>query len=161
MIYKYSPSADRRENRKGRDALPFCHLSLKAVKPRSSKYPKQLNTLGDHLRARRLQFGWFQSDLAKHLGVGEGTIWRWERNECNPAVRHIPAIIRFLGYSPLPEAELLPDKLIRIRELLGLSQEAMASRLQVDETTLRRWERRGGSSQADVPWPLSGDLLII
>jgi hypothetical protein len=35
-------------------ALPFCHTELRASKPKPSHYPKQLNTLGDHIRTRRL-----------------------------------------------------------------------------------------------------------
>jgi transcriptional regulator with XRE-family HTH domain len=121
--------------------LPFCHLVLTASKLQSSDYPSQLNTLGDHIRKRRLDLGLYQKDVAKRLGVDENTIWRWERNESNPMVHHIPAIIRFLGYSPLPEPESLRDKLILRRKLLGVSQEAMAKQLGVNETTLRYIER--------------------
>jgi transcriptional regulator with XRE-family HTH domain len=121
--------------------LPFCHLVLTASKPLSPKYPKNLNTLGDHIRANRLRLGWYQKDVARHLGVDENTSWRWERNESRPSVRHIPAIIRFLGYNPFPEPESFRDRVILRRKLLGLSQEAMAKRLGVNETTLRYIER--------------------
>lgn len=128
-------------NRTNTVALPFCHLVLRASKPKSSEYPNQLKTLGDPLRAKRLRLGWLQIDLAKHFGVAENTIWRWERNESTPSIRYIPKMVAFLGYNPLPQPESLREKLILIRKLLGLSQKAMARRLEVDETTLRCFER--------------------
>ncbi len=97
--------------------------------------------LGDHIRKRRLDLGLYQNDLAKHLGVDVETIWRWERNESRPMVYHIPGIIRFLGYNPFPEPESLRERLILRRKLLGLSQEGMATRLGVDETTVWYFEK--------------------
>ncbi len=43
-------------------ALPFCHAELRASKPKSFRYPTRLNTLGDHIRSRRLDLGLFQSE---------------------------------------------------------------------------------------------------
>jgi transcriptional regulator with XRE-family HTH domain len=117
--------------------LPFCHLVLTASKLKSSEYPRQLNTLGDHIRKRRLDLGLYQRQVAEQIGVTESTIFNWESNESRPSVRYIPVIIGFLEYNPFPEPEALRDKLILRRKLLGLSQEAMARRLAVDETTLR------------------------
>jgi hypothetical protein len=34
--------------------LPFCQITLKALKPKGSEYPKELKTFGDHLRKKRL-----------------------------------------------------------------------------------------------------------
>jgi len=34
------------------------------------------------------------------IGVHELTITNWERNATVPAIRYIPAILRFLGYDP-------------------------------------------------------------
>ena len=52
-----------------------------------------------------------------------------------------PAIIRFLGYNPLPEAKTLAEQLVRYRTTLGLSREWAALELGVDAGTLARWER--------------------
>jgi hypothetical protein len=35
-----------------RGSLPFCHLTLSAIKPKDRTYPAELNTIGDHLRKR-------------------------------------------------------------------------------------------------------------
>jgi hypothetical protein len=37
------------------------------------------------------------------LGTDEGSIMNWEKGRTVPKVYRLPAIIRFLGYNPLPE----------------------------------------------------------
>jgi transcriptional regulator with XRE-family HTH domain len=81
--------------------LPFCHFALKAKKPQSPDYPRELKTLGDHLRKKRLDLKLLQRDVAKRLGANETTIYNWEKNRSNPSLQFIPKIIRFLGYFPL------------------------------------------------------------
>ena len=75
---------------------------LRTKKPKQFQYIQELNTLGDHVRTRRLNLGLFQRHVAEQIGVDEDTICRWENNETCPSVQHIPAIIGFLGYNPLP-----------------------------------------------------------
>jgi transcriptional regulator with XRE-family HTH domain len=53
----------------------------------------------------------------------------------------MPAIIRFLGYNPLPAANTVAEQLIRHRTTLGMTQKEAAGRLGVDQGTLARWER--------------------
>ena len=64
----------------------------------------------------------------------------WESNATVPEIRYIPAIIRFLGYDPLPVANSLREHLATARMTLGLSQRKMAERLGVDPATLMGWE---------------------
>ena len=68
------------------------------------------------------------------------TIMNWERNATAPEVRHIPAIIQFLEYNPLPAASSIPERLASARRSLGLSQRKMAAKLGVDPATLMGWE---------------------
>ncbi|MGH9632865.1 MAG: helix-turn-helix domain-containing protein, partial [Bryobacteraceae bacterium] len=91
-------------------ALPFCHVRLAAERPANEAYPKSLVTIGDHIRKKRLELGLKQRDLAALIGVDKMSIWNWENNESRPALRYVPAVIRFLGYDPLPE---IPDALDR------------------------------------------------
>jgi len=114
---------------------------LNAQKPKSTKYPKELETLGDHIRKRRLDLGLFQRDVAHEIGVDTETIYRWESNESLPSVSQLPKIIRFVGYDPLPIPRTVPEQLQNIRKHLGSSQAAMAKRLRIDPTTLRKWEK--------------------
>ena len=121
-------------------ALSFCHLRRKATKPPSQTYPRQLVTIDDHLRKRRLDLGLFQSQVAQQVGVDETTVHNWEVRAIEPGLRHLPKIIRFLGYNPLPPARTLAEQIVRHRKTLGLSREQLAKRLGVDPGTLWRWE---------------------
>jgi hypothetical protein len=57
--------------------LPFCKIVLKAKKPASALYPKKLNTLGDHLRRKRLDLKLFQKEVArKGKLLSKSTIYR-------------------------------------------------------------------------------------
>lgn len=68
------------------------------------------------------------------------TIANWEDNESQPALRYVPAIIRFLGYDPHRNATSFLKRLIAPRKAQGVSQRQMAERLRVDPGTLHGWE---------------------
>jgi transcriptional regulator with XRE-family HTH domain len=53
----------------------------------------------------------------------------------------MPAIIRFLGYNPLPPAKSMGGRLVRQRTALGLTQKESAKCVAVDPSTLAKWER--------------------
>jgi transcriptional regulator with XRE-family HTH domain len=120
--------------------LPFCHAEFRVIKPHPSHYPKEINTLGDHIRSHRLDLKLLQKQVADQIGVHELTITNWEVNATDPEVRYMPAIIQFLGYNPLPESSSLPKRLAAARTALGLSQRKMAGKLGVDPATLMGWE---------------------
>src|SRR4030095_2778598 len=121
-------------------ALPFCHVRLKAQKPKPPKYPKTLTTLGDHIRLRRLDLGLLQREAAVRIGVSEALIYNWERNRASPQGHQLPGVIRFLGYDPHRAPRSFSERLTAIRRTLGLSQKAMAERLGIDTGTLRNCE---------------------
>ena len=75
-------------------------MALRAKKPVSAAYPKELKTLGDHLRKRRLELKMLQKEVAEKLGTTPCTIRNWEKNRSNPSLGFIPKIIQFLGYMP-------------------------------------------------------------
>ena len=80
--------------------MPFCGWCLRAAKPKEG-YPKQLNTLGDHIRARRIGLQLRQKDVARQIGVTKSTVQFWENGRVEPAVRSHSRILLFLGYDPL------------------------------------------------------------
>jgi transcriptional regulator with XRE-family HTH domain len=121
-------------------ALPFCHFELRAPRPMRGNFPSRINSLGDHIRARRLDLQLFQKQVADQIGVHETTITGWKGNATIPEVRYMPAIIQFLGYNPLPGANSLSERLNTARRSLGLSQRKMAAKLGVDPATLMGWE---------------------
>ena len=59
-------------------------MKLVSKKPPSAMYPKELNTLGDHIRARRLNLGLLQKDVAEIIGVTTDTITNWDKNRLDP-----------------------------------------------------------------------------
>ena len=122
--------------------MPFCHFEVRVAKPKSDRYPKKLNTLGDHLRARRTDLRLFQSAVAELIGVHELTITNWENNATEPEVQYIPAIIQFLGYDPSATETPLPfpERLAAARRARGLTQKQLARKFSVDPTTIRDWE---------------------
>jgi len=77
--------------------LPFCHFKIKAEKPKPACYPSETKTLGDRLRARRLDLGLNQKDVAALIGVTEDTICYWENGRVEPSRQLMPKILEFLG----------------------------------------------------------------
>jgi transcriptional regulator with XRE-family HTH domain len=116
-------------------------VRLSTQKPKSSAYPKELKTLGDHIRKRRLDLRLFQEQVAERIGVDEDTIFRWEGNKSKPQVQFIPAIIKFLGYNPIPLPESPGHKLLSYRQAHGLSQRALAKRTGVDPKAVELYEQ--------------------
>ena len=78
-------------------------------------YPKQLKTLGDHIRAKRLDLGLIQKNVAGIIGVTTDTITNWEKNRNEPMYRHNPRIIEFLGYCPLELQSTFNERLTNNR----------------------------------------------
>ena len=105
--------------------------------------PKELKTLGDHIRRRRIELGLLQREVAGLLGADPGSVNAWERNCRQPVLRRLPAIAAFLGYDlEAPPADApLGLRIASKRRRLGLSQKALAALLGIDEATVRRWER--------------------
>lgn len=96
-------------------------------------------TLAQHLKARRLEQGLRQRDVADRLGVGPNTVLNWESGTVPPEP-YWPSIIEFLGYFPGPLPRSLGERLIARRRMLGLPRKHAAKQIGVDEGTLARWE---------------------
>ena len=127
-------------------ALPFCHLVLKGQKPLPRAYPRELKSLGEHLRKRRLDLKLLQKEVAQKLGVDEASVWNWENNRI---FRLCP--FRWAGKNH-------GEKIVNYRRLLGMTQKELSSRLGVDPTTLARWERNGGQPQKELLKRLNSTL---
>ena len=123
-------------------ALHFCDVTLTAKKPISTAYPKALQTIGDHLREKRLDLKLFQKDVARLLGVDTLTICNWENNLTSPRLYLLLKIYNFIGYNPLQSnATSLGEKIKQYRIQKGLSLRKFAMQLGVDPATLARWEK--------------------
>jgi DNA-binding transcriptional regulator YiaG len=75
------------------------------------------------------------------LGVDKTSVFNWEANTSAPEIRYVPAIIRFLGYNPLPAAKGWGERLVWRRTTQGMTQKEAARGLGVDQGTLARWEQ--------------------
>lgn len=129
--------------------MPFCHIRLRAHRPLPSSYPKALYTLGDHLRKKRLDLGLLQKDIAKILGGNVDSVCNWENSRASPRLYLTPRIVKFLGYVPDQPTSTDPGLRIRlIRRSLGIRQDLLAQQLEVDPSTLGRWERGKGQPLA-------------
>lgn len=104
-------------------------------------YDFEPQTLGEHIRRRRLILSISQEEAALRLGVNPWTVLNWERGQTKPAIQFIPALIRFLGYDPEPvETGTLAGRLVSKRRELGLSRGGAARSLGIDPGTWAGWE---------------------
>jgi len=109
--------------------------------PPPRKYPRELRTLGDHLRKARLDRGLWQEHVAADLGVSVSTLLNWERNHTRVQTRFMPKVVAFLGYDPRGETDRLGERIRALRERQGLSQVALAAKLGLNASTVVAWER--------------------
>jgi DNA-binding transcriptional regulator YiaG len=119
--------------------LPFVRIRLKSLIRQAHDFEPQ--TLGDHIRRRRLVLSLTQEETAEQLGVNAWTVHNWETGATKPAIQFIPALVSFLGYDPEPVEEgSLAGRLVAKRRLLGLSQREAARTLHIDPGTWAVWE---------------------
>lgn len=120
--------------------MPFCHVTLRGQKPPPPGYPTHPETLGEHLKKRRLDLGLRQRDVAERLGVCAESVRNWERGHTEPALASWPAVIDFLGVVPFPVGESLAERIRGWRTIHGVPRTELAALLGVDESTVWRWE---------------------
>jgi XRE family transcriptional regulator, regulator of sulfur utilization len=69
-------------------------------RPRAERPPGLLGEIALRIEGLREAAGWSQPDLARHAGVGAGTIGRLERGAAVPSVETVAAIARAFGLRP-------------------------------------------------------------
>jgi len=125
------------------DALPFCPLVRVVRKAASRQLPAPPTTVGAHIKHVRSERKLRQIDAAAQIGATPATIVHWEAGYTAPPVVFMPAIVRFLGYEPWPEAQTLAEKMLAHRRRNGLPIKQAAAQAGVDEETWARYERSG------------------
>ncbi len=118
-------------------ALPFCQIAIQAQKPKPDGYPEKLETVGEHLRARRLDLFLFQKDVAKILNVSTCTIENWELGRSFPMKGQLPKVIKFLGEDStyVPIEIMLGLKLKKYRRKHSLTQKVLAKQVGIGLNT--------------------------
>jgi len=120
-------------------------IDLTTKKPYYSQYPQILQTIGDHIRKKRLDSKLLQQDVADRLDVTESTLLNWEHNRSTPTLRYLPQVIAFLEYDPFDiSPTTLGERIIKYRQYKGLSQKELAKQIGIDPATLSRLERDQG-----------------
>jgi transcriptional regulator with XRE-family HTH domain len=99
-----------------------------------------VDTIGKHLKARRLALHFFQSRVASEIGVDRASIQNWERGIYRPIPRYYPAIIKFLGYIPFNHDGSLGSQTRWLRLCVGWTQEELGNAAGCEESTILRWE---------------------
>jgi transcriptional regulator with XRE-family HTH domain len=87
-----------------------------------------------------MDLGLSREEAARMLGIKAATLTFWELGFIHVSARHLPGIIRFLGYDPAPDVTSLPHRLRAARRRLGISQKELARRFGMDPKTIRQWE---------------------
>ena len=118
--------------------LPLCRKTLVSPKDRPVEPPR---TLGERLKAWRSERGLEQRDVAAMLEVRPATYGRWERDQKRPAIQLMPGVLMLLGPGSSGTQQTPPERLLSARQLLGLTQAALAEKLGVDRGTVGDWER--------------------
>ncbi len=124
--------------------LQFVPIRLKALKPKETDFEPR--TLGQHLKKRRLELRLTQKQVAHRLGVNPWTVLNWEKDNTDPPVASMPAILQFLGHVPFPDPRSIPQRLLAKRRAMGWTIKEAAWQLRVDEATWAAWE--GGRTAA-------------
>ncbi len=126
-------------------ALPFCHFEKTTKKPLSKAYPKELVTIGDYIRKRRLDLKLTQKELGAFLGVDECTVLNWEKQRCQPAISRMPKLMDFLDHTPNETGTVNSHTQLRVmRIFMGMVQRTFARLVGIDPSTLSRLERGKG-----------------
>lgn len=144
-------------------AFPLPHIPVSFQWARPKPYPENPQTLGEHLLKRRSERGLLQREAADEIGVNEATYYLWEKDRAFPNARLYGAVVKFLGYDPLPVGESPPERLKRARWLRGLTIRETAKLLGVNESTFGDWEMGRGEPlkhQAVVSRFLEGELPV-
>ena len=135
------PGRDDYKNHRDIPALPFSQKRITAARPKAEGYPKELKTIGNHIRAWRIDNQLPQSDVAKILSVSEDTIVNWEIGEIVPAIKYMPEIIKMIGYLPVDiDTSFLGGRITHYRYMLGVTPKQFGSLIPADASTVRDWE---------------------
>jgi transcriptional regulator with XRE-family HTH domain len=119
----------RQKDREAASPLSFfCALRLRAKIP-DPRYPKELRTIGDHLRKRLLDLGLRQKDVGALVGAARPTVDAWEHRGTRPSGEVLRRLVQFLGHEPAEAAS--PAALVR--QLSALRRELHLARSDVAE----------------------------
>lgn len=112
----------------------------------SAKIPSQIienpQTIGEHLRNRRLELKVTQKSVGQKIGVSKDCMTWWENGRSHPHIRYYPKLIEFLGYNPFQtDDKTVGGQIQKYRYENGLTFKQLSKITSFDEGTLARWEK--------------------
>jgi len=122
--------------------LPICSIDLYTSLPLHKDYPTSLNTIYDHIKARRIDRGLSKVELAKILDISPLTIGSWENHHKHLIPRMRKKIIDWLGYVPPlgVDENSLGGRLYIYRSINGLNQKDISKMLKMDRSAITKIE---------------------
>jgi transcriptional regulator with XRE-family HTH domain len=124
--------------------VPYSKLDTTVPLPDKRPFPKELQTVGNHIKQVRLYRNILIKDVIDFLKIDRETLRGWELNLFEPHVSHYPLIISFLGYNPCQfETSTLAGQIKRYRYIHGLTQKQLGALLQADASVVWQWESNG------------------
>ncbi len=70
----------------------FCRVRLRGKKPEDKAYPREIKTVGDAIRRKRLDLGLRQEDVAKIIGCDKTSVLNWEKGiHLPPEIKYPPS----------------------------------------------------------------------
>ena len=90
-----------------------------------------------------MDLGMTQGALGAVLGVNRDSVRNWELGWAEPGLRHMPAVLAFLGYDPVRQPATIGEQLRVKRRALGMTQQDAARLLGMSRESIVNWE--GGS----------------
>src|SRR4051812_39233303 len=107
-------------------ALPFYGFEASAPIP-ELKDLAEPQTIGQHIRKRRIQLRMKQARLANEFGISEDTLTAWENERNIPQIHFYPKLISFLGYNPFSlDTKSIGGQIYRYRTENGLSHRKLS-----------------------------------
>ena len=143
--------------------LPFCFFTIRASKT-SLRFRNLIHkgfkinpeSLGQHLRSKRLLLNLTQAQVAEQLGTIREQYERWERDEIAPVASFWPRLLRYFGKYPLAVTSPA-DWVLQARRVNGLSQFAFGRAIEVIAKTVRQWEH----GETEPPIPLLEKIKVL
>jgi DNA-binding transcriptional regulator YiaG len=117
-------------------------MTISVPLPKPEGYPKEFNTIGDHIRAWRLDNKLLQVDVAEILSVCEDTVTGWEMRNTVPSIGQIPGIVRMIGYLPVRiDVSTLGGQIKKYRYEHGLTPDEFGELIPAHPSTVLAWEK--------------------
>jgi DNA-binding XRE family transcriptional regulator len=85
----------------------------------NQQFAKEPRTVGEQIKKRRLEIGWFQRDVAAKIGISSASVSDWERGVTVPSRRMKKKIQEFLKFR---EAPVSIEQRFHLCKICGMSE---------------------------------------